>query len=143
MSLPQQIRLQLGLGSTPEQRLLAAARRLANDISTREAAALARLVADSGDTRAADVGFAQPALLYWRTDGGQNRGSLSKIHVYYQELGRGRLVIQGPAGAGKTVLAIALTCELARRFLVGAENRDTASDPNPRLALRSTGMRWR
>ena len=131
MPLPGQIRVHLGLGSTPQQRLLAAARRLANDVRTREAAALARLVADSGDTVPADVGFAQPALVHWRTDGGRQRGRLADIHAYYQGLNRGRLMIRGPAGAGKTVLAIALTCEIARRFLgIGSGRRGVEGSAN-------------
>jgi len=69
-SLPEQVLVRLGWGRTPVQRLLDAARRLATDVHTREAAELARLVGDSGDTRPAEVQFTQPALLYWRTDGG-------------------------------------------------------------------------
>lgn len=116
-SIPQQILLSLGWGPSPQQRLLGAARRLAGEVQTREAAALARLVADSGDARPAEVEFTQPPLLHWRTDGGARRGSLSQIQGYYRELHRGRLVVQGPAGAGKTVLAIALTRDLNTEFL--------------------------
>lgn len=93
--------------------LLSAALRLAGDVRKQEDAALARLVADTGAPRPADVTFAQPGLLYWRTDGGESRGSLAQIASYYRGLGRGRLVVLGKAGAGKTVLAIALVRDLA------------------------------
>lgn len=73
------------------------------EVQAREATALARLVADTGHARPAEVEFTQPALLYWRTDGGARRGSLSQIQGYYRELRQGRLVVQGPLGAGKTV----------------------------------------
>jgi len=63
-----------------EGRMLAvAARRLAGEVRAHEEAVLTRLVADTGETRPADVGFAQPALLHWRTDGGTDRGSLAEI----------------------------------------------------------------
>lgn len=90
-----------------------AARRLAGAVRAREEATLARLVADIGETHPADVGFAQPALLHWRTDGGSDRGSLAQIKSYYQGLRRGRLVVLGQAGAGKTVLATTLVRDLA------------------------------
>ncbi len=95
------------------ERLLSAAQRLAGDVRKQEEAALARLVADTGDPRPADVAFAQPSLLYWRTDGGDREGSLAQIASYYRGLERGRLVVLGEAGAGKTVLAIALVRDLA------------------------------
>ena len=69
-SVPQQIMLSLGWGRSAQQRLLAAARRLATDVQAREATALARLVADTGHAQLAEVEFTQPPLLYWRTDGG-------------------------------------------------------------------------
>jgi hypothetical protein len=98
--------------ATAGETLLGAAWQLAGDVRAQEEAELARLVADIGDTRPADVGFAQPGLLYWRTDGGEHRGSLTQIESYYQGLRRGRLVILGEGGAGKTVLAIALVRDL-------------------------------
>ena len=100
-------------GQTEGAKLVDAARRLAGDVRAQEEAELGRLVADIGDTRPADVGFAQPGLLYWRTDGGDHRGSLSQIESYYGGLRRGRLVVLGEGGAGKTVLAIALVRDLA------------------------------
>lgn len=100
-------------GSTEDQKLADAARELAYAIQEQEAASLARLVANTGDVHPADVEFAQPKLVYWRTNGGDQRGSLDEIKTYYKKLEGGRLVILGEAGAGKTVLAIKLICDLA------------------------------
>jgi len=125
--------------------LAGAARRLAGDVRAQEEAVLTRLVADTGETRPADVGFVQPGLLHWRTDGGTKRGSLAQIKSYYQGLRRGRLVVLGQAGAGKTVLAIALVRDLAaaivdapppqeepgRRVLVPVRLSLPAFDPAP------------
>lgn len=64
-----------------------------------------------GQESGLDVGFAvarSTDLVRWQQDGGPAEGTLSDIHGYYLELDRGRLVIVGAAGAGKTVLAIEL-----------------------------------
>lgn len=98
---------------TKDTTLLAAARELAGVIRMQESTALSRLVADTGDTRPANVTFTQPELLYWRSDGGAHRGSLAQIESFYRGLERGRLVVLGEAGAGKTVLAIQLIRDLA------------------------------
>jgi hypothetical protein len=112
--------------------LLAAARQLARDVRGEEAGVLIRLMADSGDPVPADVSFAQPALIYWRVDGGDQRGTLSEITGYYRNLDRGRLVVLGEPGAGKTVLAIQLVLDLAAAVLAMA---DTTS-PLPRVPVR-------
>jgi hypothetical protein len=103
----------LRAGAAESDTLRSAARQLAGAVRAQESAALARLVADTGDTRPADVAFTQPGLLYWRSDGGGHRGSLAQIEAFYRRLGRGRLVILGEAGAGKTVLVIQLIRDLA------------------------------
>jgi hypothetical protein len=87
--------------------------RLAGAVREREDATLARLVGDTGNARTAEVGFSQPGMVFWRTDGGAPRGSLSRIEGYYRGLRRGRLVVLGPAGSGKTVLGIRLVRDLA------------------------------
>jgi hypothetical protein len=99
--------------STKVDKLADAARLLAGTIRVQESAALARLVAAIGDVHPADVGFTQPELVYWRTDGGDRSASVSQIAPYYRTLRRGRLVVLGDAGAGKTVLAIQLIRDLA------------------------------
>jgi len=125
--------------------LAGAARRLAGEARAQEEAVLTRLMADTGETRPADMGFVQPGLLHWRTDGGTKRGTLAQIKSYYQGLRRGRLVVLGQAGAGKTVLAIALVRDLAaaivdapppqeepgRRVLVPVRLSLPAFDPAP------------
>jgi hypothetical protein len=118
--------------SDSKEGLLAAARQLARDVRSEEAAVLARLMADSGDPVPADVSFAQPALIYWRVDGGDRQGTLSEVAGYYQSLGRGRLVVLGEPGAGKTVLAIQLVLDLAAAVLVVADN----THPLPRVPVR-------
>ncbi|MBU2665456.1 NACHT domain-containing protein [Actinoplanes bogorensis] len=90
---------------------------LARDIARQESAELQRLLADTGDSRPADIGFVQPSVAWarWRTDGGGTEGSLGQIADFYSGLDRGRLVILGEPGAGKTVLAIELLINLCRQ----------------------------
>lgn len=120
-----------GAGGTT---LLSAARQLAGVVRAQEAAALARLVADTGETRPADVVFAQPGLIYWRSDGGGPRGSLTQIEPFYRGLGRGRLVVLGEAGAGKTVLVIQLI-----RMAPGP-NPDSDGSPGKRVSRPAAGQ---
>lgn len=91
------------------------ARTLLDQVIVSEGRTLQLLLCDVGDPQPADVGFAQPdaALLRWRTDGGDHRGSLSTIADFYGGLDRGRLVVLGEPGAGKTVLVIQLLLDLA------------------------------
>ncbi|MEV6273333.1 NACHT domain-containing protein [Kribbella sp. NPDC051936] len=74
-----------------------------------------QLLGDTGDPRPADLGFNQPDATFvrWRNDGGGESGSLSTIADYYQSLQRGRLVVLGEAGAGKTVLVLRMLLDLA------------------------------
>ena len=112
----QQVIASLSLVPHPEQRLVRTARELAGVVRAQEAAELARMLADTGDARPAEVGYVQPALLHWRTDGGRRGGTQSQILDYYRELRRGRLVVQGPAGSGKTMLVMRLVLDLAAAF---------------------------
>jgi hypothetical protein len=118
-----------------DSELVAAARKLARDVRDQEAGILARLLADSGDPEPADLSFAQPALIYWRTDGGDRRGTLSCVEGYYQGLERGRLVVLGEAGAGKTVLAIRLILDLAAKFLAVDDDTYLVSRVPVRISL--------
>jgi hypothetical protein len=118
--------------SGSNDRLLEAARLLARDVRGQEAGVLARLMADSGDPKPADVSFAQPALIYWRADGGHRHGMLSEVEGYYRSLDRGRLVVLGEPGAGKTVLAIQLVLDLAAAVLAVADG----TRPLPRVPVR-------
>ena len=49
----------------------------------------------------------------WRSDGGAARGTLTDVADYYRSLERGRMVVLGEPGAGKTVLASQLVIDLA------------------------------
>ncbi|MBW0009009.1 MAG: NTPase, partial [Pseudonocardiales bacterium] len=118
--------------SVTNDRLLDTARQLARKVRSQEAEVLARLVADSGDPEPADVSFTQPALIYWRVDGGDRRGTLSEIKGYYRSLDRGRLVVLGEPGAGKTVLAIQLVLDLTAVVLDLADG----GPPLPRVPVR-------
>lgn len=118
--------------SDSNDRLLAAARKLASVVRDQEAGVLFRLMDDTADPRPADVSFAQPALSYWRDDGGDRQGTLSEVAGYYRSLDRGRLVVQGEPGAGKTVLAIQLVRDLAAAVLAVADN----TRPLPRVPVR-------
>lgn len=91
-------------------------RRLAGAVWEHEAIELARLVGDTADVRSADIGFVQPPLIWWRTDGGVERGRVAQIRDYYASLDRGRLVVLGAAGSGKTVLATQLARDLAEEY---------------------------
>ncbi|HZD15815.1 MAG TPA: NTPase, partial [Pseudonocardiaceae bacterium] len=117
-----------------EEKLAGQARRLAGVVWKQEAAALLRLVGDMGDARPAEVEFTRPDLVFWRADGGDLRGSLSQIKGYYRGLERGRLVVRGPAGWGKTVLAIQLVCDLAAA-IVGIDTTAAGSTSAVRVLV--------
>lgn len=85
--------------------LVAASRDLARRVYSREIAEQHKFLADTGVSRPANVAFAQPQLLYWRSDGGGSGGTLREIAAYFAGLRHRRLLILGGAGAGKTVLA--------------------------------------
>ena len=89
-----------------------AARALAVDVRKRETDQQLRLLADTGEPEPANVGFREPTLVRWRSDGGTQHGSIKEIKVFYADLRHGRLVILGAGGAGKTVLANQLLIDL-------------------------------
>jgi NACHT domain-containing protein len=93
-------------------RLADAARALSRDVRESEADQQQKFLADTGQPRPANVGFRQPALVRWRSDGGKRQGSMEDIKIFYGGLRHGRLVILGPGGAGKTVLANQLLLDL-------------------------------
>ncbi|MFC9251636.1 NACHT domain-containing protein [Amycolatopsis thailandensis] len=93
--------------------LHAAATRLLGAVTSAEARTLARLLGDVGDPRPADLTFLQPRFRPWRVDGGVESGSLAAIAAYYRSLDRGRLVVIGEPGSGKTVAALRLLLDLA------------------------------
>ena len=107
--------------------MLTAATALAREVQQEASTALRRGLADDADARAAEIRFRRPRaetdaeLVRWRHDGGRASGSLSDIERYYESLERGRLVVLGPPGSGKTILAYHLTLHLARKFLESSE----------------------
>ena len=99
--------------ATDEHKVLTdAAHDLLRDVWTREADQQQKFLADTGLPRPANVGFSQPALVRWRSDGGKRRGSMEDIKIFYASLRHGRLAILGPGGAGKTVLSNQLLLDL-------------------------------
>ncbi|GLY38818.1 P-loop containing NTPase [Amycolatopsis sp. NBRC 101858] len=89
---------------------------LAQRLRVEEATVLARLLGDLGDPSPADVGFRLHDGRARRTDGGGPLGSAFDVAGYYRTLDRGRLLILGDAGAGKTVLLIKLALDLLGRW---------------------------
>lgn len=115
--------------SAPDhQALVAAARELAHDVAIRESQEQLKLLADTGAARPANVRFSSSTVnISWRTDGGGRRGSLAQIAEFYSQLGRGRLVVLGEPGSGKTVLINQLLLDLIERL--------PQSDPEPGQTL--------
>lgn len=114
------------------------ARSLARSVAKREVAEQNLLLADSGQGQPADISFAPPEQVIWRSTVGDQSGSLMDIaHFYagsdaYPGLVNGRLVILGEAGAGKTVLANKLLLDLIIRLLSG----DTPATDERRVPVR-------
>ena len=109
--------------------LAAQARILLDRVVAAEAVALQRLLGDTGDPRPADTTFTQVGVR-WRTDGGATGGSLATVAAFYRGLCRGRLVVLGDGGAGKTVLTIQLLLDLAVE-----EHTVATSDPRARIRV--------
>ncbi|MBA2949589.1 NACHT domain-containing protein [Streptomyces himalayensis] len=103
VALPQQHEALLGWAQT-----------LASSVRRQEADVRDRLLADAGDPEAADLEFHRTELdlVRWRDDEKSGDGSLSTIAAFYTGLRRGRLVVLGNAGAGKTVLVMQLLLDL-------------------------------
>lgn len=123
--------------SADHETLTRSARSLAGDVRRREAAEQQKFLADSGQAVPADIGFRQPEVLHWRTDGGGPEGSLSDIEGFYAGLGHGRLVVLGEAGAGKTVLANQLLLDLIAALPLEGPPPGTTLKVPVRLSLSS------
>ncbi|MGA5194487.1 NACHT domain-containing protein [Streptomyces exfoliatus] len=107
------------------QELLVWAHTLADSVGRQEADVRVRLLADDGVPRAADLEFHRTELdlKRWREDEGADSGSLTNIAAFHTGLRRGRLVVLGDAGAGKTMLVMQLLLDLiAKQEEIPAEH---------------------
>jgi NACHT domain len=135
LALPVAV-LSLGVavrGLWPAPPLSRVARELADRIAQERGSARQQALGMSGDARPAEVAFRspiadeEPELVRWRSDGGAAHGTLGDVADYYRSLDRGRLVILGEPGSGKTVLATQLVIDLAQ----GPPDGDLPPDTQP------------
>src|SRR6185437_7809513 len=105
-------------GLVPRRSLASEVRELADRVAMERGRARRQALGMSGDARPANVGFRapsrqdEPELVRWRSDGGPERGTLMDVAGFYGSLERGRLVVLGEPGSGKTVLATQLVLDL-------------------------------
>jgi hypothetical protein len=92
--------------------LAAQARRLLMRVLAAEQDTLLRLLGDHGDPAPANLSFVRTASRV-RADGGAASGTLDTASRYYGDLDRGRMIVVGGPGAGKTVLALRMLLDLA------------------------------
>jgi hypothetical protein len=123
-------------GLWPSPPLSRAARELANQVAQERGDARQQALGMSGDFRPADMAFRspraqdEPELVRWRSDGGPEHGTLGDVAGFYRALKRGRMVVLGEPGAGKTVLATQLVIDLIGQLPDG-ELRPGAQPPVP------------
>jgi hypothetical protein len=112
-------------GLVPSRPLSAVARELAERVAQERGRSRRQATGMSGDADPADVAFRTPLpgeeqeLVRWRSDGGPEDGTLRTIAHFYRSLDRGRLVVLGEPGAGKTVLASQLIIDLLKEMPQG------------------------
>ena len=123
-------------GLRPAPPLSGIARDLAARVAQERGRVRRQALGMSGDARPAEVAFQsplagdEPELVRWRSDGGAERGTLKDVADYYRSLERGRMVVLGQPGAGKTVLATQLVIDLAEALPDG-ELQPGAKPPVP------------
>ena len=90
-----------------------------------------------GQAAPADVEFARDDdLRLGQASSASAQGQLTDIHSYYEELIPARLVILGPAGSGKTMLAVELALQLLEK---GFRDRDQGP---PKVAVPVSVAGW-
>ena len=105
-------------GLWPSPPLSRVARELADRVAQERGQTRRQALGMPGDFRPADVAFRsplagdEPELVRWRSDGGAEHGTLATVGGFYRSLDRGRMVVLGEPGAGKTVLATQLVIDL-------------------------------
>ena len=105
-------------GLVPSSTSSRVARELAGWVAQERGRARRQALGMTGDARPADMTFRapvpgeEPELVRWRSDGGPEQGTLRNVASYYRSLDRGRMVVLGEPGAGKTVLATQLVIDL-------------------------------
>jgi hypothetical protein len=123
-------------GLWPDPPLSQVARRLADQVAQERGAARRQALGVAGDFPPAPVGYrvpmaaGEPELVRWQSDGGAQSGTLADIAGYYRSLDRGRLVVLGEPGSGKTVLATQLVIDLAES-LPGGDLQPGSRPPVP------------
>ncbi len=109
-------------GLWPAPPLSRVARELVARVAQERGRARRQALGMPGDARPAAVPFRsplagqEPELVRWRSDGGAGHGTLREVADYYRALDRGRMVVLGEPGAGKTVLATQLVIDLAENL---------------------------
>jgi NACHT domain len=125
------------LTTITDSRLAKEAGNLAKDVLQQAKLDQGRFLDDEGEPEPANVKFGRPELVRWRSDGTRQYGSLKQIAAFYSRLRRGRLVILGKEGTGKTVLANQLIIDLIESRLVSDTPFSTAAKVPVRLSLPS------
>jgi hypothetical protein len=138
----------VGLRTSPvrigHEAVIAAAQELANKVREQEGLVLSQLLFDAADAKPANIAYRQPELVKWRTDGGLQTGTLADIEQYFRGLQRGRLVVLGEPGSGKTVLVLQfilsyLKTQEARGELVRVPVRLSLAAFDPRYEIDDSG----
>jgi hypothetical protein len=107
-------------GLWPGPPLSRVAQELADRVAQERGRARRQALGMTGDALPAQVPFRsplpeyEPELVRWRSDGGPEQGTLVEVAEFYRSLDRGRMVVLGEPGAGKTVLASQLVIDLAK-----------------------------
>lgn len=120
---------------TENEKLAVAAEGLARTIYDREAREQGKFLARGGDAKPADTEFSKPGWVFWRNDSGGQRGSLVNIVDFYDGLDRGRMVVLGAPGSGKTVMVNQLLLDRIKKLLFNSSSLRPGCGIPVRLSL--------